>query len=118
VRTATKPPRPIEKSTAVASLLAQVIVAKWADHQPLHRQEKIFERHGIEISRKTMGGWLAQCAKLLDSLYQLLRKELLSSKVIGTDDTSVKVLDRTLSFARIGRIWPYVGDAHRPASRS
>lgn len=27
-------------------------------------------RHGIEISRKTMGGWLAQCAKLLDSLYQ------------------------------------------------
>ena len=99
-------------------MLAQVIVAKWADHQPLHRQEKIFERHGIEISRKTMGGWLAQCAKLLDSLYQLLRKELLSSKVIGTDDTSVKVLDRTLSFARIGRIWPYVGDAHRPASRS
>ena len=56
VRTATKPPQPIEKSTAGASLLAQVIVAKWADHQPLHRQEKMFERHGIDISRKTMGG--------------------------------------------------------------
>ncbi|MBV9247921.1 MAG: transposase [Acetobacteraceae bacterium] len=70
IRTATKPPQPIEKSTAGASLLAQVIVAKWADHQPLHRQEKMFERHGIEISRKTMGGWLAQCADLLDPLYQ------------------------------------------------
>jgi hypothetical protein len=35
-------------------------------------------------------------------------------KVIGTDDTSVKVQDRKLSFARIGRIWPYVGDAHHP----
>jgi len=56
VKTATKPPQPIEKSTAGASLLAQVIVAKWADHQPLHRQEKMFERHGIDISRKTMGG--------------------------------------------------------------
>jgi transposase len=114
VRTATKPPQPIEKSTAGASLLAQVIVAKWADHQPLHRQEKMFERHGIDISRKTMGGWMAQCAELLNPLYQLMKKEVLSSKVIGTDDTGVKVLDRKLSFARIGRIWPYVGDAHHP----
>ena len=114
VKTATKPPQPIEKSTAGSSLLAQVIVAKWADHQPLHRQEKMFERHGIDISRKTMGGWMAQCAELLDPLYQSMKKELLSSKVIGTDDTSVKVLDRKLSFARIGRIWPYVGDAHHP----
>jgi transposase len=114
VRTASKPPQPIEKGTAGASLLAQVIVAKWADHQPLHRQEKMFERHGIEISRKTMGGWMSQCAGLLDPLYQTLKKELLRSKVIGTDDTSVKVLDRKLPFARNGRIWPYVGDAHHP----
>src|SRR5205814_524966 len=114
VKTATKPPQPIEKSTAGASLLAQVIVAKWADHQPLHRQEKMFERHGIDISRKTMGGWMAQCAELLDPLYQLMKKEVLSSKVIGTDDTSVKVLDRKLPFARIGRIWPYVGDRYHP----
>jgi transposase len=65
IRTAGKPPQPIEKSTAGASLLAQVIVAKWADHQPLHRQEKMFARHGVEISRKTMGGWMARCAGLL-----------------------------------------------------
>jgi transposase len=63
-----KPPQPIEKSTAGASLLAQVIVAKWADHPPLRRQEKMFARHGIDISRKTMGGWMAQCAELLDPL--------------------------------------------------
>ena len=78
VRTATKPAQPIEKSTAGASLLAQVIVAKWADHQPLHRQEKMFERHGIDISRKTMGGWMARCAELLDPLYQLMKKQMLS----------------------------------------
>ena len=114
VKTATKPPQPIEKSTAGASLLAQVIVAKYADHLPLHRQEKMFERHGVEISRKTMGGWMAQCADLLAPLYGAMKKELFGSKVIGTDDTSVKVLDRKLPFARIGRIWPYVGDAHHP----
>jgi transposase len=106
VRTAGKPPQPIEKSTAGASLLAQVIVAKNVDHLPLHRQERIFERHGVAISRKTMCGWLAQCADLLNPLYGSLKQVLFQSKVIGTDDTSVKVLDVKLPFARTGRIWP------------
>jgi transposase len=114
VKTATKPPQPIEKSTAGASLLAQVIVAKNADHLPLHRQEKIFERHGVDISRKTMCGWLAQTADLLQPLYGTLKEVLFQSKVIGTDDTSVKVLDVTLPFARTGRIWPYCGDKEHP----
>ena len=114
VRTATKPPQPIEKSTAGASLLAQVIVAKTAYHLPLHRQEKIFERHGVDISRKTMGGWLAQCADLLHPLYGSAKEVLFQSKVIGTDDTGVKVLDGNLPFARTGRIWPYYGDKDHP----
>ena len=114
VKTASKPPQPIEKSTAGASLLAQVIVAKTADHLPLHRQEKIFERHGVNLSRKTMCGWLAQSAELLQPLYGALKEVLFQSKVIGTDDTSVKVLDVTLPFARTGRIWPYYGDQDHP----
>jgi transposase len=114
VKTATKPPQPIEKSTAGASLLAQVIVSKLADHLPLHRQEKIFERHGVDISRQSMCGWMAQCADLLNPLYTAAKEVLFRSKVIGTDDTSVKVLDRKLPFARKGRIWPYYGDQEHP----
>jgi transposase len=114
VRTATKPPQPIEKSTAGASLLAEVIVAKCADHLPLHRQEQIWARHGVEISRKTMCGWMAQCAGLLQPLYASAKEVLFKSKVIGTDDTSVKVLDHKLRFARTGRMWPYCGDADHP----
>jgi transposase len=94
IKTAGKPSQPIEKSNAGASLLAQVIVSKFADHLPLHRQEKIFERHGAEISRKSMCGWLAQCADLLNPLYGSLKEVLFESKVIGTDDTGVKVLLR------------------------
>src|SRR5258708_28584503 len=94
VKTADKPPQPIEKSTAGASMLAQVIVSEFADHQPLHRQEKIFERHGVRISRKTMGGWLPSVAGLLDPLYQLSKKLLVEAKAIGTDDNRVEVLDR------------------------
>jgi transposase len=114
VRTAGKPAQPIEKSIAGASLLAHVIVSKMADHLPLHRQEKMFERYGVEISRKTMCGWMAQCAGLLMPLYKAAKQVLFRSKVVGTDDTGVKVLDRKLPFARTGRLWPYCGDREYP----
>jgi hypothetical protein len=61
-----------------------------------------------------MGGWLAQCAHLLQPLYAASKKVLFQSKVIGTDDTSVKVLDVKLPFARTGRLWPYYGDKAHP----
>jgi transposase len=115
VKTAGKPSQPIEKSTAGASLLTQVIVAKFADHLPLHRQAKIFRRFGVEMSDRTMCGWMRQCADLLDPLYKKLKDFVLASKVVGTDDTPVKVLDRNLPQTRKGRIWPYVGDRDHPA---
>jgi len=62
VKTATKPPQPIEKSAAGASLLAQVIVSKIADHLPVHRQAKIFSRFGVDIPDQTMCGWMRQSA--------------------------------------------------------
>jgi transposase len=115
VKTAGKPSQPIEKSTAGASLLTQVIVAKFCDHLPLHRQAKIFRRLGVELSDRTMCGWMRQCADLLDPLYKKLKDFVLASKVVGTDDTPVKVLDRKLRQTRKGRIWPYVGDRDHPA---
>jgi transposase len=115
VKTAGKPSQPIEKSTAGASLLTQVIVAKFADHLPLHRQAKIFRRFGVELSDRTMCGWMRQCAGLLDPLYKKLKEFVLASKVVGTDDTPVRVLDRKLAQTRKGRIWPYVGDRDHPA---
>src|SRR5258707_1309914 len=105
---------PDQLALFAAAWQAQVIVAKTADHLPLHRQEKIWERHGVDISRKTMGGWLAQCADLLKPLYGSMKEVLFQSKVIGTDDTSVKVLDVKLPFARTGRIWPYYCDPDHP----
>jgi len=115
VKTATKPPQPIAKSSAGASLLAQVIVGKIADHVPLHRQGKIFSRCGVDIPDQTMGGWLRQSGELLEPLYSRLKAFVLSSKVTGTDDTPVRVLDKSLTgTSRTGRFWPYVGDRDHP----
>jgi len=117
VKTAKKPPQPIEKSAAGASLLAQVIVSKVADHLPVHRQAKIFRRFGVEIPDQTMCGWMRQSAELLDPLYVRLKQFVLRSKVVGTDDTPVKVLDRNLKRAtRKGRFWPYMGDRNHGAA--
>ena len=110
LKTAPKPAQPIEKGLAGASLLAQVAVSKYADHCPLHRQEVIFRRHGLELSRKTMCGWMRQTADLLAPLYERLKALALNSKVVQTDDTPVMVLDPELPKTRTGRIWTYVGE--------
>jgi transposase len=115
IKTATKPAQPIAKSSAGASLLAQVIVGKVADHVPLHRQGRIFSRWGVDIADQTMGGWMRQSAELLSPLYQRLKAFVLSSQVTGTDDTPVRVLDKSLpGTSRTGRFWPYVGDRNHP----
>ncbi len=116
--TAEKPLSPIEKGLAAPGLLAYVIVSKYSDHLPLHRLERILERHHIDIARSTMCDWMAQCAQALKPLYELMIREVLQSKVIHTDDTPVDVLDRQLAGTRggtrTGRFWVYLGDKDHP----
>ena len=114
--TADQPLSPIEKGLAAPGLLAYVIVSKYSDHLPLHRLERILERHGIDIARSTMCDWMRDCAELLKPLYNIMVKEVLASKVIHTDDTTVKVLDKTLPQTRTGRFWIYLGDDDHPYS--
>lgn len=96
VVTAQKPAAPIEKGLPGPGLLAQVAVSKYGDHLPLHRQESIWARHGVELSRKTMCDWMRECAELVSPLYELMKQRALSSKVVQTDDTPVPVLDPEL----------------------
>ena len=52
----------IDKSTPPAGLLAQVIVAKYADHLPMYRSERIFGRAGLAIPRSTLAEWVGACS--------------------------------------------------------
>jgi transposase len=114
VVTAEKPEAPIEKGLAGPGLLAHVAVSKYGDHLPLHRQEEIFQRQGVELSRQTMCGWMRGCADRVSPLYELMKKRVLDSKAVQTDDTPVPVLDPDLPRTRTGRIWTYVGDDEHP----
>ena len=113
--TAEKPLSPIEKGLAAPGLLAQIIVSKYADHVPLHRLERILERHDIQLSRSTTCDWMAACAEALKSLYQVMVQDVLQSRILHTDDTPVDVLDREYpGTTKTGRFWVYVGDADHP----
>ena len=114
ITTAEKPLAPIEKGLAAPGLLAHVIVSKYGDHLPLHRLEKIFQRHGIDISRSTLCDWMRQSAEALRPLYDVMIREVRDGKMIHTDDTPVDVLDRKRTQTRQGRFWVYVGDEHHP----
>jgi transposase len=114
VVTAAKPAAPIEKGLPGPGLLAHVAVSKYGDHLPLNRQQEIFQRQGVELSRQTMCGWMRQAAELVTPLYERMKRQVLDSKVVQTDDTPVPVLDAELEHTRTGRIWTYVGDAAHP----
>jgi transposase len=107
-------PEPIEKGLPGPGLLAHVIVSKYADHLPLYRQERIFLRHGVALSRRTTCGWMATCAELLEPIRRAMLERVLLSRVLGTDDTPVKVQDPDTGAMSTGRIWDYIGDRANP----
>ena len=89
---AAKPAQPIDKGLPGPGLLAHVITSKYSDHLPLHRQEAMLGRHGVELARSTLADWMAASAELQTPLYKLMLAEALKSRVVQTDETRVPVL--------------------------
>jgi len=112
--TAPKPAQPIDKGLPGPGLLAQVVTSKYVDHLPLHRQEAILARHGVELSRSTLCDWMAAAAQLLNPLYTLMLGQVLQSRVINTDETRLPVQERGQERAKSGRLWVYLGDRDHP----
>ena len=111
---AAKPAQPIDKGLPGPGLLAYVITSKYVDHLPLHRQEAILARHGVELARSTLADWMAASAELLTPLYKLMLAEVLKSRVVQTDETRVPVLDPGRKQTKPGRLWVFVGDRDHP----
>lgn len=80
-------PAPLAKSMASASLLAFLIVSKYADHLPLYRIAQRLQRLGIELSHSLMSDWLLLSADLLEALYARLCDKVRASGHLFTDDT-------------------------------
>lgn len=88
------PSRPLEKAMAGEGLLAQIIIDKYVDHLPLHRQMQRFERNGIRLPYSTLTDWVSSTCKLIEPLFEALKKQVLSSSYLHVDETPIKVLDK------------------------
>ena len=107
----TQPPAPfhvIARGFAGPSLLAMILVDKYANHQPLNRQSEQYSREGIELSVSTMADHVGACTAALLPLYELIKAHVFAAERIHGDDTTVPVLAKVKT--RTGRIWTYVRD--------
>ncbi len=106
------PARPIDKGRPGPGLLAHVVSSKYADHLPLYRQEQIFQRHGVEVTRRTLSEWNGAVADLLEPIVRAMHRELVcQSPWIQCDDTTLDVQDPSRApEIRTGHLWVYRGE--------
>ncbi len=110
------PTLPIEKGRPGPVLLAHVLVSKYCDHLPLHRQSDIYARSGVEIDRSVLAGWVGYMAALLEPLAERIARHVRAGATLHADDTSVPVLDPGRGRTKTGRLWTAVRDERPYAS--
>jgi len=98
----------IPGSFASASLLARISTGKFADHLPLYRQEQIYAREGVILSRKTMCGWVWRTADWLRIIYEALRQEVLSAGYLQADETPIRYICSGHGKTKKGYLWVYL----------
>jgi transposase len=108
------PSRPIERGIAGPGLLAHVLTAKYCDHLPLHRQNAIYAREGVDLEDSTLADWVGASSRLVQPLVETLRRYVLGGNKLHADDTPVPVLAPGNGKTKTGRLWTYVRD-DRPA---
>jgi transposase len=104
------PARLIEGGIPTEAVVADVLVSKYADHQPLYRQAQGFARDGVIIDRSTLCHWVGFAAAELEPLYERLIKSLMSSMKLFCDETRCPVLDPGRGKTKTGYLWAVARD--------
>jgi transposase len=99
------PTRLIEGGLPTEALVAQVAVARFADHQPLYRQSQMMARQGVLVDRSTLSFWIGYAAAEVAPVVARLREMLLASSRIFADETVVPVLDPGRGRTKQGYFW-------------
>jgi len=79
--------RPIAGGLATPALLAKVLVSRYCDHTPLYRESQIFARHGVDLPRSTLAGWVGGACWWLEALHERLARNVFASDHLFADDT-------------------------------
>jgi len=98
----------ITRGRAGPSLLAMILHAKFALHQPLNRQSDEYAREGVDLPLSTLADDVGACAAALQPLVDLIRVHVLAGTRIHGDDTPVPLLAKGKTIQ--ARLWAYVRD--------
>jgi transposase len=104
------PARIVEGGIPTEALIAQVLVAKYADHLPLYRQAQIYARQGIQLDRSTLADWVGRAAWYLRPLRDHNLERLRRSERLFADETTAPVLDPGRGRTKTGQLWAYARD--------
>lgn len=88
------PTMPIPKGNAGPGILAQILISKFVDHLPFYRQVQMFKRQDLAIAESTLGGWFNASCRLLEPLYDTLKRQILSADYLLGDETPIAVLTK------------------------
>lgn len=104
------PARIVEGGIPTEALIAQVLVAKYADHLPLYRQAQIYARQGVQLDRSTLADRVGRAAWYLRPLRDHIQDGLRHSERLFADETTAPVLDPGRGRTKTGQLWAYARD--------
>lgn len=104
------PARIVEGGIPTEALIAQVLVAKYADHLPLYRQAQIYARQDIKLDRSTLADWVGRAGWYLRPLRDHILDRLRRSARLFADETTAPVLDPGRGRTKTGQLWAYARD--------
>jgi len=104
------PARLVEGGLPTEAMVAHVLVSKYADHLPLYRQAKIYERQGLRLDRSTLADWVGRAAFHLRPVHERILAHLKSSTKLFADETTAPVLDPGRGRTKTGQLWAYARD--------
>ena len=101
------PQQLISGSFASESLLTRILIGKYVDHLPLYRQEQIFARYDIILSRKTMADWVWRTGDWFRTIYDEIAENLKKEPYLQGDESPVSFLEPGGGKTRKGYLWVY-----------
>jgi transposase len=104
------PARLVEGGIPPEATVAQVLVAKYPDQLPLHRQAQIFARQGVNLDCSTLADWVGKAAFLLRPVHERLFERLKASPKLFADETTAPVLDPGRGRTKTGQLFAYARD--------
>ena len=103
VASSERPTGLVEGDRYDSSVAAEIITAKYGFHLPVYRQQDLFAGSGWTPQRSTLLNILANSAFVIRPLAEHIKKVVLASDIVGTDDTRVTLLlPATIPKAEVG----------------